>query len=397
MSSNPDHTSTAIAAWEELVSENGRLLVDQIALLERPNPSDIQRFRAKWPVEVVAAALELVRARRRAQAKFDRADELWCDLPGVEQATAQPVAEWKARRFAECGVDSVLDLCCGIGGDAMALAKVASVEAVDRDPLRCWMTARNAGCQTSAEDVTGLGLEGRYLHIDPARRDEASGRRSWNPQDHQPAWSALSEMMSRANGAACKLGPGIPLPLDGAPSETEYELVQSSGRLVQAILWTGALASAPGQRRATLLPEGRSVCGVPGMVPPAERLPEAGEWLVEARPALERAQLIAHQLDRRSDVFELAPGLGLMGSSTPVDDPWFTDWRIEAVLPLREKPLKRWLRAHDAGEVVVRTRGGQLEVDAWSRRLRGDGQTRWVVFGLRLGSTTRAIVAQSAD
>ena len=85
----------------------------------------------------------------------------------------------------------------------MALAKVASVEAVDRDPLRCWMTARNAGCRTLDQDVTDIALDDRFLHIDPARRDEASGRRSWNPQNHQPAWPVLAEMISRAKGAAC--------------------------------------------------------------------------------------------------------------------------------------------------------------------------------------------------
>ena len=397
MSSKPDHTSAAIAAWDELVSENGRALLDLVDALEVPNPSDIQRFRSRWPVEVVTAALELVRARRRARTKFDRADRLWCDLAGVEQATDQAVADWKARRFAEHGVTSVLDLCCGIGADAMALSKVASVEAVDRDPLRCWMTARNAGCTTTVGDVTELALEGRFLHVDPARRDEASGRRSWNPDQHQPAWNQLARMLEVAQGAACKLGPGIPLPLDGAPDGTEYELIQSGGRLVQAVLWTGALASNPGVRRATLLPEGRSVCGAPGMVSVADELPEAGTWLVEARPALERAELIAHQLADRPDVLELAPGLGLLVAGTPVEDPWFIDWRIEAVLPLREKPLKRWLREHDAGEVVVRTRGGQVDVDAWSRSLRGSGSTRWIVFALRLGSTTRAIVTQSAD
>ena len=69
---------------------------------------------------------------------------------------------------------------------------------------------------------------------------------------------------------------------------------------------------------------------------------------------------------------------------------------IEAVLPLRERPIKAWLRSHDAGEVVVRTRGGAIEVDRWTRLLRGDGANPFVVFGLRLGMTTRAIVTQPA-
>ena len=33
MSSKPDHTSAALAAWEELVCENGRALIDQVDAL----------------------------------------------------------------------------------------------------------------------------------------------------------------------------------------------------------------------------------------------------------------------------------------------------------------------------------------------------------------------------
>ena len=396
MPSSSDDTSAILAAWEQLDSPDGRSLIEEVALLDPPGAADIQRFRRDWPASVVTAAVELTRARRRARMKFERAGELWCDTQGVEQATSERVARWKARRFAESEATSVLDLCCGIGGDAMALSEVGTVHGVDLDPVRCWMTARNAGCTASAEDVLGIDLQGRHVHVDPARREEATGRRSWDPNHHRPNWPELSELLARARGGACKLGPGIPLPLDGAPDPTEYELIQDANQLVQAVLWTGDLAQAPGCHRATMLPEGRSTCGLPGEVPIADQLPEPGDWLVEARPALERARLVAHQLGARDDVRELAPGLGLMGSSAATNDPWFTDWRIEAVLPLRERGLKRWLRAHDAGEVVVRTRGGAVDPDTWSRALKGSGSTTWVVFALRLGSTTRAIVTHSA-
>ena len=392
MPSDSDDTSAILDAWKQLDSVSGSRLVELTASLEAPGAADIQRFRREWPPPVVSAAIELAQARRRAAAKFTRASELWCDTSGVEQATSQRVGEWKARRFVEGQVTSVLDLCCGIGGDAMALRSHCEVHAVDLDPLRCWMTARNAGCTASVEDVTKLDPSGRYVHVDPARRDEASGRRSWNPEHHRPRWSEITELLDRSRGAACKLGPGIPLPLEGAPMSTEYELIQDSGQLVQAVLWTGDLARDPGTHRATMLPEGRSVSGPPGSVRISSDLPESGTWLIEACPALERARLVSHQLGDRTDVGELSAGLGLMWSRTPVADPWFVDWRIEAVLPLRERPLKRWLRAHDAGEVVVRTRGRAVDPDTWSKSLRGSGATPWVVFALRLGSTTRAIV-----
>ena len=396
MPSDTDDTSAMLDAWNQLDSVSGHRLIERAASLEVAAAADIERFRREWPASVVSAAVELVMARRRAAAKFERASELWCDVSGVEQATSQRVGEWKTRRFLEQGVDSVLDLCCGIGGDAMAFSSSCEVHAVDLDPLRCWMAARNAGCSTSAEDVTGIDPRGRYVHVDPARRDEASGRRSWNPDHHRPRWSEVSELLGRSQGAACKLGPGIPLPLEGAPESTEYELIQDSGQLVQAVLWTGELAHEPGLHRATMLPEGRSVCGAPGSVRISSALPESGGWLIEARPALERAGVVAHQLGDRTDVGELSAGLGLMSSTTPVSDPWFTDWRIEAVLPLRERPLKRWLRAHDAGDVVVRTRGKTVNPDTWSKSLRGTGATPWVLFALRVGTTTRAIVTHPA-
>ncbi|MEC9158614.1 MAG: class I SAM-dependent methyltransferase [Planctomycetota bacterium] len=397
MTAGHDDTSVTLDAWHQLHSPRTRDLLLAVEAIETPGPSELGRLRREWPAPVVSAALELSRARRKARAKFEHASELWCDVPGVEQASSEQVAGWKAGRFREAGAESVLDLCCGIGGDTRSLAAVAAVHAIDLDPIRCWMAGLNAGCTTEVADAAEVGVVDRYLHVDPARRDERSGRRRWNPEDHRPPWSVLGGMLARARGAACKLGPGLPLPLDGAPDGTEYEVIQERGQLVQGVLWCGALAREPGRRRATLLPEAATVCGNPGRIVAPARPPVPGEYLVEAAPALERTELVAHLLGDRDDVGELAPGLGLLGSPSPLDAPWFTSWLVEEVLPMRERPLRRWLRDHDTGEVVVRTRGGAVPVDEWAKSLRGEGSTRRVLFALRLGDSLRAVVVQSTD
>ena len=46
---------------------------------------------------------------------------------GLEQASDEVVAAHKAGRFSDCG--RVADLCCGIGGDTLALAARAEVVA----------------------------------------------------------------------------------------------------------------------------------------------------------------------------------------------------------------------------------------------------------------------------
>ena len=86
-----------------LTTEAGRALLVEVAAVARPG-------RRTWPGggsgrsgEWVAAAIRLVEGRRKGAAKFDRADRMWFDPVGVEQATAEAVARHKARRFGEGG------------------------------------------------------------------------------------------------------------------------------------------------------------------------------------------------------------------------------------------------------------------------------------------------------
>jgi hypothetical protein len=395
--SGVDDTFTAMDAWHLLDSEAGAPLLDAAIEAGEPTPALIKQLRRAWPVPAVAAALELARARRRSGTKFPGHPELWCDVTGLEQASSRCTADWKQRRFARCGATQIADLCSGIGGDTMSLVREAEVLAVDLDPVRAWMAGRNADCRHLVADVRSADDLPQHVHIDPARRDGATGRRAWNPDAYQPTISEVLALLERSRGAGCKLGPGIPLPLPDRPAGSELEFLQEGNRLVQAVLWTGDLAEHPDHRTATLLPSGETISGVPVDSPLGDDLPAEGDWLLEPAPALERAGLVGAVLETVGGApCELAPGLGLLHGAEAAGSPWFDDWRIEAVLPLRERPIKAWLRSHDAGEVVVRTRGGAIEVDRWTRLLRGDGANPFVVFGLRLGMTTRAIVTQPA-
>src|SRR5690242_5766541 len=95
-----------------LTTEVGRALLAEIGAVPTPGPSDLTRWRSSAPAGWVAAALRLAAARRRGAAKFSKADRMWLEPEGVEQATAEPVARHKARRF---GSGPVVDLCAGVG------------------------------------------------------------------------------------------------------------------------------------------------------------------------------------------------------------------------------------------------------------------------------------------
>src|SRR5919202_2910060 len=58
------------------------------------------QLRARHDAGLVAAAFEQAELRRRAAAKFSRADELLLTRDGLEQASSEPVAVWRASRLA---------------------------------------------------------------------------------------------------------------------------------------------------------------------------------------------------------------------------------------------------------------------------------------------------------
>ena len=99
-----------------------------------------------------------------------------------------PTAPSGSRRWA-CG--TLADLCCGIGGDAIALARAGiRVLAVDRDPLACAAARANAEALGLAElievrcaDVTEVDTAGYdAVFVDPAPAQQAGGAGSSTPR-----------------------------------------------------------------------------------------------------------------------------------------------------------------------------------------------------------------------
>ena len=144
----------------------------------------------------MSAAVRLALARRKAAGKFERGDRMWVEPVGVEQATAEPVARHKALRFQSCPI--VVDLCAGIGGDAIALAGNSRVVAVDLDPGMCRRLRWNAEVYEVADSVLAVQARaesfaipaGARVHIDPDRR-ALGDRRARALEDYAPGPAVL--------------------------------------------------------------------------------------------------------------------------------------------------------------------------------------------------------------
>lgn len=370
--------------WPQLIEPAAQPLVTALSACADPaHPSVITRFRKDWPPDLVTGAVRLILARRKAATKGPHWERLVADPVGVEQATSLDVARHKTRRFTDCGITEIVDLCCGIGGDAMALSEALDVCLVDADPARVWMARHNVAQSVGrripavAMDVTALRMPSRPFHIDPERRT-SDGRRQHRFDEGKPDGTFLLALIDRAKDGALKLSPGVDL--ETLPPG-EIELINWRGTLVQTVLWTGRLAREPSLRTATRLPEGATLTGPPGLPIPCA---DPDRYLLTVDPAIERAGLVG-ALCQLLGLPAIHPALGLLTADTTPLSPWLTPYEHLETLPWREKAVKAWLMAHDAGEVTVKTRDRVVDPDSVSLRLRGKGAQGYTVFVMRMG------------
>lgn len=402
-----------LRVWQTLAEPKHEELVRLAMATVAKDVAAVSRLRKVCgDAEIVRAALMLGEARRKAIPKFgkERAATLWADPAGVEMATSLAVAEHKRERVPVFMSGFVLtDVCCGIGGDAMSLAADNDVVAVDSDPVRAWMAGRNAGCTSVVADATEYQPPDGPVHVDPARRDERSGSRSWRLEDMRPGIDVVRRLVTRGLGGAVKLGPGADLEAVGrAFPGNPIEIISENGTLVQCVVWIDMPFIGAAPRHATLLRGGPdvpaaerkaktvSICGEPAAG--AEGLPtvdgnRAARFVYEPDDSVERAELLGTLCEQVGAVM-LHPRVGLLTSDALIQSPWLTGFEVLEEMVWNERRVKDALDSRRAGIVEVKTRGGAVNTDQVQQSLRGKGDEPLVVFVLRMGSAMRGIIAR---
>ena len=387
--------------WRWIREEAGERLLALLVGADRTAPRTIERARRLADPETVRAALSLLDARERARGKLARAEALLLDRVGVEQSTSTDVARYKARRLLAGHTGQVLDLCCGIGGDALGLALEGGTPIlVDRDIARATAARWNvravgaplppaviADLAAGAIPPTPGGPSSRAVgplpfHLDPDRRPD--GRRSWSSRDLLPGPPVIGAWIRSGRAGAVKLGPGAELEhlpelfeVDGARIPLEIEVIQRGRGLVQTVLWCGPPASAP--RRATRVDGARvtSLEGPAGDPPLAEitdgdpRIEAGGVYLHLVEPAVERADLLG-VLARIHGLTLPHDHCGLLAGDRPIVGPWLRPLRLLGVLAGRVQDVRRWTKERGMRVTAVRARGGE-EPALWKRKLGGGG------------------------
>ncbi|WP_037069855.1 class I SAM-dependent methyltransferase [Pseudonocardia acaciae] len=379
-----------------LTSPAGRALLDRLDGTDVSATDELRlasALRREFPAELVTAALGQHELRVRARAKFSRAGRMFFTRDGLEQASAEPVAAHRAGRFAAAGRVRVADLCCGIGGDLVALAGAgADVRGVDLDPVHLRMATLNAAAydvagavDTSRADVRDADLDGMdAAFVDPARR--AGGRRL-RTGDSEPPLDWCLALTARTPHVAVKAAPGLDRSL--VPSGWETEFVADGRELKEAVIWSPAFATGKATR-ATVLPGGHQLLPSPGDPVPCR---PPGPYLLDPSPAVTRAGLV-EELARELGAWKIDPRIAFLSAEHPPHTPFGRTLRVLDDGPWREKELPARLRAHRIGPLDIRRRGLAGDVDALRRRLKTTGDRPGVLVMTRVNDRPWALLCE---
>jgi hypothetical protein len=376
-------TSSAAEHW--LAIDAG----DPIRLLSRLR-KDISAERA----HLVAEQIDL---RRRAREKFRLADRMFFTKKGLEQATDDQLAAYKACRFPASA--QIADLCCGIGGDLLGFCTRGPTIGVDRDEVLSLVASANAevhgftGGQYTvvAADITTNEITTGLWHCDPDRRP--AGRRATRGDLCEPSLDIVDRRVAKYPDAAIKLAPATEAPPHWQQA-AELQWLESRGECRQQVAWFGNLAHNPGRRTATIIqPEGRSrtIVGTSDEFPPTAT--EIGRYLYEPAAAVLAAKLIS-ELCRQHNLAALGAGIAYLTGDSSIDDLALAAFEILDILPFDRKQLHAYCRERGIGRLEIKKRGVELDPAKLRQEIIAAGNNSATILIAPFQNQTRALIAR---
>ncbi len=304
----------------------------------------------------LAAAMELADARRLGVRKFTRARDMYFTRESLEQATGENVAAHRAERFS--GLESVCDLCAGIGGDSIALGKVVThLTCYERDPVRSLFCRENLAVhgitvrmieEDVGEQVANL-QNFDAVFIDPSRR--RGSKRTRSLYDMEPPLRTVEKILRMVPRGAVKLPPSTTRSTLSFSHELEW--ISTAEGLKEAVAWTGDFPRA--EISVTLLHRGVSLCDheLPVGEPP---ITPAGAYLYEPDPALIRSELLGRKAASLG-MSLISRDIAYMTADDFVDDPFFRAFRTVASMKFNLRRLEQTLNDMNVGNITVKKRG----------------------------------------
>ncbi|WP_182864848.1 hypothetical protein [Stieleria mannarensis] len=351
------------------------------------------------------AAVVLVSLNLQSKARAKLGDGIWwCTERSLRQATPASVADLKAR-WMHC--TTVVDGCCGLGADTLAIAKACGssnrpITAVDTDPMMVAMATENlrlnlgsipAKLDVRCDDVATFAIPGdATVHLDPDRRNDAG--RKVRPEDYSPPWDVVEQVLDRCQAGIVKLAPAAEIE-DRSQRHRVWISLDGSVR-EQTLLTASAIDRAGASLGQRLAESARSavVLGKDGNVAvhSNERIDQTVArhdkplaYLADPDAAIRAAGLTESFADRHGYAAIGGPSGFLTGETEITGDLAICEPVIWSGA-CDDRKLRKTLRSMNCYPWRVKTRGVSQNPNVLEKRYRPCGErpvTLWIGKGIR--------------
>ena len=402
-----------INEYKWLISSEASSLLTQAHedFLAKRSPLKIAKLlRKSTTVTRAALIMEQAQLRIRAKPKFSLADQMFFTKRGLEQSSGAELSIYKAIQFKNH--ESVLDVCCGIGGDLLGLANRNPTDlnlittGIDSDPVTALFAEHNLQqlleteqiphtlANVLGQDFTTADLDDfTAIHLDPDRR---KARRATDGRHFSPSLTEVFSRVSDSQMVAVKVAPATPME-DSFPAQLHRQWLGDRRECKQQVLWLSSDFPASQRSAAIVMDDGsaHSICceGRSNV----ERHTTAGlkQYLYEPHAAVLAARLEDH-LAAKHDLARIARSIPYFVSDVPIQEPLLAGFQVVEMLRMDFKTVHRYLADKDVGKVELKQRGIDNVTFERFRRLKLTGSKKATLFLTRYGALQkrRAIVAK---
>lgn len=393
MDSSDQPAALAVAQW--LTTDEAADWFAWLAEIDRTAISTVTRLRKELDAGQAQALLQQLDLRRRGAKKFDLAEKMFFTDVGLQQSTDEQISAYKASRFPEG--KPLADLCCGIGGDLIALAKRGPTTAVDASAEHLCFAEANVSAHGAKLAGTQCGLAEEAplesfaaWHIDPDRRHD--NRRTIRLESFQPSLEHLEEMLRQNRNAALKLAPASSIP-ERWQEEGTCEWISNHRECKQLVVWLGDLSAGNALRRVTRIePDGQvdSYEALPAGLSSAE---EVGRYLFDPDPALVAAGLV-DALGKQLNLARVSAKSHYLTGDQPVKHPLLQGFEVIEQEKIDPKRLKKAVAQADWGTLELKQRGMELKLETLRKQLKPRGAGEGTILFTPTTAGNRAILAK---
>jgi len=349
-----------------------------------------------------AAVVQQITLREIGKRKFSNAANMFFERTLLEQATDERLAEYKAARFSRC--PALVDICCGLGGDLISLARQAKAMGIDSSPHAICLAKAN--CQANAVDVQfccGVAESSSlpsdaWVHIDPDRRID--GNRTTSLQYFSPNSEFLDQLIRQQKNVAIKLAPVTRVHETWANGCREW--LGDRRECKQQMVWFGDLCpcgtnAGPGTKRAVAIDREGEVLfqwteSKPGRSMVANKI---DSYIYEPHSTLIAGRMI-DSLANHFGLSRLADDIQYL-TGPEVVCPAASAFRVLEICRIDQREIAARLASLQAGQLEIKKRGVDHRLMERFGQLKLKGDVALTLILSRLREQHVAVICQRVD